>query len=122
MPTEDAQRNWSGADSYTLMLHSLAAIKTIIPRYEQVTGRNIRDAAILDFGRGCGRLTRLLYKYTSTENLYDVGPWYSSLEKARKLRLKIHLAKSEEVPTALPYPRKFDLIFVFSVFTHLTSP
>ena len=121
MPTEEVQRNWAGADSYTLMVQSLAAIRAIVPRYGQLTGRDIRHASILDFGCGWGRLTRLLYKYTSTENLYGVDPWESSLEEARKLRLRIHLAKSEEVPTQLPFDRKFDLIFAFSIFTHLSE-
>lgn len=121
MPSEEVQRNWAGADSYTLMLQSLAAIKTIVPRYEEVTGRNIRDAAILDFGCGWGRLTRLLYKYTSTENLYGVDPWDSSLEECRKHGLKIQLAKSEDIPTTLPFRHKFDLIFAFSIFTHLSE-
>ena len=121
MPSEEVQRNWAGADSYTLMLQSLSAIKTIVLRYEQVTGRNIRDATVLDFGCGWGRLTRLLYKYTSIENLYGVDPWDSSLEECRKHGLRIHLAKSEDIPTTLPFKQKFDLMFAFSIFTHLSE-
>jgi SAM-dependent methyltransferase len=121
MATEEVQRNWTGADSYALMVQSVAAIRTIVSRYEQLTARNIRDAAVLDFGCGWGRLTRLLYKYTSTENLYGVDPWDSSLEECGRQGLRIQIAKSEEVPTRLPFDRKFDLIFAFSIFTHLSE-
>jgi SAM-dependent methyltransferase len=121
MPSDEVQRSWTGADSFTLMAQSLAFIKTLIPRYRAITGRDIGDATVLDFGCGWGRLTRLLYKYVPIENLYGVDPWESSLEECRKHGFRIHLAKSEEIPTALPFARKFDLIFAFSVLTHLSE-
>lgn len=121
MPSEEVQKTWAGADSYTLMVQSLAFIKVLVPRYAAITGREIRDATILDFGCGWGRLTRLLYKYVPTDNLYGVDPWDTSLEECRKHRFRIHLAKSEEIPTTLPFDRKFELIFAFSIFTHLSE-
>jgi SAM-dependent methyltransferase len=121
MPSEEVQRNWTGGVGSGLMVQSLAFIKTLVPRYAAITGRDIRDASVLDFGCGWGRLSRLLYKYVSVENLYGVDPWDSSLEECRKHRFRIHLAKSEEIPTRLPFDRKFDLIFAFSVFTHLSE-
>ena len=121
MPSDEVQRNWAGADSYTLMTQSLAFIKTLVPRYAALTGREIRDATVLDFGCGWGRLTRLLYKYVPVENLYGVHPWESSLEESRKHGFRIHLAKSDDIPTTLPFDRKFDLVFAFSILTHLSE-
>lgn len=86
------------------------------------TGQRLEGKTILDFGCGYGRFARIMYYYTDPDNYCGVDPWDLSIELCRKANLPGHLAVSEYLPTSLPVgTTKFDLIFAFSVFTHLSS-
>jgi SAM-dependent methyltransferase len=76
---------------------------------------------MLDYGCGWGRQLRLMYKYIPFDRIYGVDPWDKSIEICHSCRLKGNLAISEYVPTSLPFERTFDLIYAFSVFTHLSE-
>jgi trans-aconitate methyltransferase len=121
MPSIEVQTSWTGAHGEILLGQSLAFVKSLIFGYTTVTRREIREATILDYGCGWGRLLRLLYKLTSIENIYGVDPWDKSIELCRQQGLKGNLALSDWVPRTLPFKREFDLIFGFSVFTHLSQ-
>ena len=64
---------------------------------------------------------RLLYKYVDADNLYGVDPWSESLRVCREHGVIGHLALSEWLPRTLPFVGPFDLIYAFSVFTHLSE-
>ena len=121
MASEEVQRNWTGTHGETLLNQSLAFIKTMGFGYATITGNRIEDANILDYGCGWGRLIRLLYKYVPVENIYGVDPWDESIKICRQNGVKGNLAISDYLPLSLPFDRQFDLIFAFSVFTHLSE-
>jgi 2-polyprenyl-3-methyl-5-hydroxy-6-metoxy-1,4-benzoquinol methylase len=89
--------------------------------YTTLTNSDISMAKVLDFVCGWGRLIRLLYKLTSVDNIYGVDPWDRSIEICTNDGVKGNLALSEYVPETLPFDEQFDLIFAFSVFTHLSE-
>lgn len=121
MASEEVQRNWTGAHGNNLLLQSTAFVKTLVSGYAEITGENIENAKMLDFGCGWGRIIRLLYKFTSFENIYAVDPWDESIKQCREHGIKANLALSEWVPRTLPFTCHFDLIYAFSVFTHLSE-
>jgi len=121
MASEEVQMHWTGAHGDVLLGQSLAFIKTMIAGYAAITGKNIGGASVLDFGCGWGRLIRPLYKFIPFENIYAVDPWDESIKECEKHHIKANLAISELVPRSLPFERQFDLIFSFSVFTHLSE-
>lgn len=121
MATDDIQRNWTGNCGNALLNVSLAFVKTMMFGYAAVTGQPIKDTPVLDYGCGWGRIIRLLYKYISVENIYGVDPWDESINMCFQNGVKGNLAISEYVPRSLPFERQFDLIFAFSVFTHLSE-
>jgi 2-polyprenyl-3-methyl-5-hydroxy-6-metoxy-1,4-benzoquinol methylase len=121
MASEAVQMHWTGAHGEVLLGQSLAFIKTMISGYAAITGKKITDASILDFGCGWGRLIRPLYKFIPYEHIYGVDPWDESIKECEKHHIKANLAISELVPRSLPFERQFDLIFAFSVFTHLSE-
>ena len=121
MPSEQVQRNWTGTHGETLLNQTLAFVKTMVYGYAAVTGKKIDQSSILDYGCGWGRIIRLLYKYGSVEDIYGVDPWDESIKICNQNGVKGNLAISDYVPRSLPYDRKFDLIFAFSVFTHLSE-
>jgi SAM-dependent methyltransferase len=86
-----------------------------------VTGRQLDDASVLDFGCGYGRIARLLYYFTDEENVYGVDPWDQAIDLCRQSGLSANFMVSDYLPTFLPMrEEKFDLIYAFSVFTHLS--
>jgi trans-aconitate methyltransferase len=100
---------------------SAAFVRTLVSHYEAITGHALEDATVLDYGCGWGCLIRLLYNYVPHEQIYAVDPLDAAIELCRKHGVKAHLALSEYVPRSLPFACRFDLIYAFSVFTHLSE-
>jgi SAM-dependent methyltransferase len=121
MPPDEIQDKWTGNHGATLLSTSLAFIKTLVAGYTELTTKDLRHSRILDYGCGWGRLIRLLYKYVPYENIYGVDPWDRSIELCKQHGIKANLAICDYVPESLPFEYQFDLIFAFSVFTHLSE-
>lgn len=123
MPASEVQLNWTGSHDHTLMTQSLSFMKTIVSSYHEITRKPLAQSSVLDFGCGWGRMLRLFTKYVPTDQLYGVDPWDQSIEICRKTNVKAHLLLSDYLPRTLPTPenQKFDFIFAFSVFTHLSE-
>lgn len=121
MASQEVQNNWTGSHGKVLLRQSEIFARMLVSGYAATTGRKIADATILDYGCGWGRLIRLLYKYSSIENIYGVDPWGESIRICRENKVGCHLAISDYVPDTLPFDHQFDLIFAFSVFTHLSE-
>lgn len=117
----EVQKSWTGSHSEVLLYQSVAFIKTMIYGYSLITGKDIENAKVLDFGCGWGRLIRLLYKYVPVDHIYGLDPWDQSISICKQNRVKGHLEKSDFVPHSLPFAEQFNLIFAFSVFTHLSE-
>lgn len=121
MVSDDIQKKWTGSHGSTLLNQSIAFTKTMIDGYASITGKPIEDAVVLDFGCGWGRIIRLLYKFIPINNIYGVDPWDESINICEQNGVKGKLAISDWVPHALPFEQRFDLIYAFSVFTHLSE-
>jgi SAM-dependent methyltransferase len=82
----------------------------------------LADAAVLDFGCGWGRLTRLLARDVEPGALCGCDPDPQILRVCEQTRVAARFAFSAAVPDALPFDQRFDLVYAFSVFTHLSEP
>jgi SAM-dependent methyltransferase len=122
MPSDEVQQQWTGAAGHTLMAQSCAFVKTMIGAFEQITGKSLESSHVLDYGCGWGRLSRLMLKYVPQANIWAVDPWDESIKLCQQHRMLVHLAISDYVPDSLPVGViRFDLMFAFSVFTHLSQ-
>jgi SAM-dependent methyltransferase len=121
--TPDAvQKRWTGSSGWELLRQSTSFMSFLASEYTIQTDRSIRNAKILDFGVGWGRLMRLLPFFTDPAAVFGIDPWQESLDHAKAARLLGRLEKSESEPTDLPFPgEQFDLVYAFSVFTHINS-
>lgn len=121
MATE-VQRNWTGSSGYGLLAQSTAFVRAVEVAYRQHCGRPLEGAKILDYGCGWGRLLRLMYKFADPKDLYGCDPWDRSIQICQEDGIVANLALSDYLPRKLPFGGvKFDLIYAFSVFTHLTE-
>jgi Methyltransferase domain len=121
MPPDDIQDKWTGNHGVALLGQSLAFTKTLIAGYQELTGKDLKSSVVLDYGCGWGRLIRLLYRHVPYDNIYGVDPWDKSIDLCKQYGIKSNLAICDYVPEDLPFDRQFDLIFAFSVFTHLSE-
>ncbi|QCK88182.1 class I SAM-dependent methyltransferase [Phreatobacter aquaticus] len=121
MADPQVQRNWTGSDGITLLGQSLSFVRIVSRAYTELTGKTLHQKRILDFGVGWGRLVRLMYHYSDPDLIHGCDPWDLSLDICRKDGLLCHLAQSDYLPTSLPFEGRFDLIYAFSVFTHLSQ-
>jgi SAM-dependent methyltransferase len=120
MPSDEAQNHWTGCSGAALMTQSLDFMRSVDQACRNHLGHGI-EGRVLDYGCGWGRLLRLLPWYVEPEQIYGADPWDQSLDICRKHRVPGHLAFCDYVPTRLPFLGNFDLIYAFSVFTHLSE-
>lgn len=123
MASNEAQEAWTGSSGHVLLKQSISFIRIVTTAYANLTGRALSNANVLDFGCGWGRLVRLLYKYVPSDQIYGIDPMEASLQQCREAGLRGHFFKSDYIPRALPTPAglRFDFIFAFSIFTHLSE-
>jgi len=119
MASEEVQAAWTAAKGFALLEQTIVFMRLISDRYEKITRKKIRNARILDFGCGYGRLMRLMAYYADPAQIYGCDPWQEVIDIAVNDRVFGHLALSARVPDQLPFPGTFDLIYAYSVFTHL---
>jgi SAM-dependent methyltransferase len=122
VPEPSLQQLWNGANGVPLANQSRAFYGKLRERYAQASRRPLAKSRVLDFGCGWGRLTRFLARDVEPGALFGCDPVESILDVCRKSGVPATLARSELVPDRLPFDQRFDLVFAFSVFTHLSEP
>jgi SAM-dependent methyltransferase len=120
MPSADKQKRWVGDHGPTLMTRSCNLVRLFEIISWRVRRRSLGEGAILDYGCGWGRLLRLLYHKTHSDNVFGIDPMRESLEACKESGLTKNIAICDAIPEQLPFPGvTFDFMFAFSVFTHL---
>ena len=122
MASEEVQRNWTGNTGLTLLRLSAGFVRSLSYNVARLCGRPLDDQRILDFGCGYGRIARLMYYFVGEERLFGVDPWDRSIELCREAGLGTNFLVSDYLPRSLPIDDvRFDLVYAFSVFTHLSQ-
>jgi SAM-dependent methyltransferase len=121
MASEEIQAQWTGATGLYLLQQTRSFVRSAAYHFGRLTGRSLDGAAILDYGCGYGRIARLMYYFTGPGRLIGVDPWDRSIAICRDCGLCEDFRQSDYLPKDLPVGKKtFDLIYAFSVFTHLS--
>ncbi|HEX3688726.1 MAG TPA: class I SAM-dependent methyltransferase [Solirubrobacteraceae bacterium] len=121
VPDPALQATWNGASGAALAGQSVIFYERLRTLHARHGGRPLAASRVLDFGCGWGRLTRLFARDVPVGNLFGCDPVSAILDVCRSCRVPAELARSEFVPERLPFPGSFDLIYAFSVFTHLSE-
>jgi 2-polyprenyl-3-methyl-5-hydroxy-6-metoxy-1,4-benzoquinol methylase len=96
----------------------VAKLEGVVERFLQ--GRRFAELQFLDWGCGCGRLTRqLLNKGCSSVTGIDIDPYNLSWCETNLAGASFRLV-SPDLPTGLPQDT-YDLVYAHSVLTHLAE-
>jgi len=121
LPRPELQQQWNGASGPALASQTVCfyrKLKEVQARY----GRgDLAGSAVLDFGCGWGRLTRMVARDVEPGDLYGCDPVEDILEICRETGVPAELFRSDFLPERLPVERRFDLVFAFSVLTHVSE-
>jgi SAM-dependent methyltransferase len=121
VPAPELQELWNGCSGLELASQSSAFYAKLRHSHQLHGVRPLSAAKVLDFGCGWGRLTRYLARDVAPGNLYGCDPLEGILETCRETHVPATLARSEFLPDKLPFEESFDLVYSFSVFTHLSE-
>lgn len=121
LPEPALQQMWNGTSGPALAAQGVCFYRKLKETQGLHGARPLAESRILDFGCGWGRLTRMLGRDLQPGNLYGCDPVEDILQVSRDSRVPANLARSEFLPERLPFEEKFDLVFAFSVFTHISE-
>jgi SAM-dependent methyltransferase len=120
-PEPKLQLRWNGAAGLRLLARSQPFYVKVREIQRRHGSGDLGSSSVLDFGCGWGRLTRFFARDVAPGALYGCDPSTEILDVCRRTRVPAHLARSDFVPQRLPFDASFDLVFAFSVFTHLSE-
>ena len=122
MASEKVQWDWTGNVGPALLMQTNTFIRFLATSFIGLTKKDMAPIKVLDFGCGYGRIIRSLYYYVDPENISGVDPWDLSIEQCEIHGLGSHVFQSDYLPKTLPVKtQQFDMIYAFSVFTHLSE-
>jgi SAM-dependent methyltransferase len=121
LPKPALQQMWNGTSGAALAAQSVCFYRRLKQAWGEHGSGEIASARVLDFGCGWGRLTRMLARDVDPGNLYGCDPVESILDVCRENGVPAELARSEFLPESVPFDDSFDMVFSFSVFTHISE-
>jgi SAM-dependent methyltransferase len=122
LPDRDLQWRWNGWTGMKLLNEGKAFYARVREIHARRSPVPLHASRILDFGCGWGRLTRFFARDVAPGALFGCDPVQEILDVCVETRVPGSFARCDYVPSRLPFEGRFDLIFAFSVFTHLSEP
>lgn len=121
LPEPDVQETWNGRSGIALASQSAQFYRRLKALYLRHATVPLAEAKVLDFGCGWGRLMRFVARDVGPQNLFGCDPYPGILDVCARTRVPGRLASIAYVPDSLPFDERFDLVYAFSVFTHLSE-
>jgi SAM-dependent methyltransferase len=121
LPPVELQETWNGRSGIELARQSAefyGRLRLLHARYGTL---GLPEAKVLDFGCGWGRLLRLLARDVDLNALFGCDPYPGILGVCEQTRVPGRLAPIAYISESLPFAERFDLVYAFSVFTHLSE-
>jgi SAM-dependent methyltransferase len=119
MPEPRLQEGFTGQSGDATLKEGFGAYQIFKNSYERHVGPIGSCRAIMDFGCGWGRIIRFFLKDIESENLVGIDHSEEAIHACREGNTWCKFAMIEPFPPT-PFPgQSFDLIYLYSVFSHL---
>ena len=119
LPAENIQVQFVGKAGDEALLEAHALARTFKDLYREYVGPFTQSTRVLDYGCGWGRITRFFLKDVAAGNLWGIDCNEEVIDFCRQSNPWSRFELNDPMPpTDLPSDQ-FDLVFSYSVFTHL---
>jgi 2-polyprenyl-3-methyl-5-hydroxy-6-metoxy-1,4-benzoquinol methylase len=119
---DELQRGSVGSSGETA-LREVFPFYCKIKRYADKLGVKLtQENRILDFGCGWGRIIRFFLKDINGNNLYGIDVYPEMIDLYRKLVRYGNYSICNSLPTTEVSDESMDIIYIYSVFSHLAEP
>jgi SAM-dependent methyltransferase len=121
MPEENVQLMFTGDMGDSVLREGFSAYRLFKEVYESHVGCIAQCCSILDFGCGWGRIIRFFLKDVEPSRLWGVDPVEEMVDICKKENKWCHFESIGTKPPSSFQDNTFDLIYSFSVFSHLSE-
>jgi SAM-dependent methyltransferase len=118
-PAVDIQERFTGAAGDQTMREAFA-FYVLVKDFQERFGRRPLNT-IVDFGCGWGRITRLFTREVETQQLWGIDCMSSAIDICRSTNTHSRFELVAPLPPTTLAPEAFDLIYAYSVFSHLSE-
>jgi hypothetical protein len=117
MPPEADQRRLTWSAGAEIVKSNVVFSRTSKAIYE-ATGKRLRDATVLDYGAGWGRLTRMMLQFIPGDRVLACDANPSTVNLFNSLNFETECVKISIAPTESPFG-PVDFVWLWSILTHL---
>ncbi len=121
LPEETQQYLFTGAVGDTTLAEAFAFYKVVKDLFERHVGDFEPSRRVLDFGCGWGRMIRFFIKDIEPAGLWGIDCYTEALALARQTNRWAQFRLIDPRPPVELPPTGFDLIYCYSVFSHLAE-
>jgi SAM-dependent methyltransferase len=121
LPEEQVQLNSNGISGDVALVDGYIIYRWVKEIYEAYNGALSSCNAVLDFGCGWGRVVRFFLKDLQLSQLWGVDHYDKVLEFCKQTNKWCNFERIDSFPPTSFADNTFDLIFSYSVFSHLSE-
>lgn len=121
LPDEQTQRGFIGRSGDAALRDGFNIYRTFRALASKHGSPLRQDSVVLDFGCGWGRILRFFMRDVARENLFGVDVMPLAIELCRKTNPWGQFSQVPALPPSDLPAEKFDLVYLYSVFSHLSE-
>lgn len=120
-PPDEIQKNFTGRSGIDTFRQAFEFYQMVTRSVGVYYSGGIEEAKILDFGCGWGRIIRFFLRDMDPSNIYGCDCVDDMIEICKKTNQWCNFFKSNTYPPLNIEPGYFDIIYAYSVFSHVSE-
>lgn len=121
MPDPQIQANFTGCSGHMALSQAFEAYKLFKSIYSRKAKELSANDTVLDFGCGWGRIIRFFLKDVEATGLWGIDCYQEMIDLCKTQNLRCNFETIGTMPPTRFPDASFDLIYLYSVFSHLSE-